>query len=58
MSSEDRIRKLVEDIIACGDEAEAVILTRELGIALHEHIKQLRRRMTLHRKPYTGKELS
>ena len=42
MSLEDRIRKLAEDIIACRDEAEAVILTRDLGIALHEHIKRLR----------------
>jgi hypothetical protein len=42
---EDRIRKLAEDIIACRDEAEAVILTRNLGIALHEHIKQLRHKL-------------
>ena len=47
MSQEDRIRKLAEDIIACRDEAEAVILTRELGIALHEHIKQLRRKLSI-----------
>jgi len=42
MSLEDRIRRLTEDIIACRDEAEAVILTRDLGITLHEHIKRLR----------------
>ena len=41
MNLEDRIRRLTEDIIACRDEAEAVILTRDLGITLHEHIKRL-----------------
>jgi len=47
MSLEDRIRRLTEDIIACRDEAEAVILTRSLGIALHEHMKQLRRKLSI-----------
>jgi len=47
MSVEERIRQLTEDIIACRDEAEAVILTRDLGIALHEHIKELRRKLRL-----------
>jgi len=47
MSLEDRIRRLTEDIIACRDEAKAVILTRNLGIALHEHMKQLRRKLSI-----------
>jgi hypothetical protein len=47
MSLEDKIRGLCEDILACRDEAEAVTLARELGMALHQHIKQMRRIITV-----------
>ena len=42
MFLEDRIRKLCEEIIASGDEAQAVVLAQELQIALREYIEQLR----------------
>jgi len=42
MSFERKIRNLCEQIIACNDETEAVVLIRQLQIILHERIEQVR----------------
>jgi hypothetical protein len=47
MTLEDRIKRLAEDIVASRDEAQAVLLTRELQTLLCEHIKHLRRKLLI-----------
>jgi hypothetical protein len=44
MTLEDRIRRLAENIIVTRDDAQAVLLVRELQTLLYEHIKRLRRK--------------
>jgi len=45
MTLEDRIRRLAENIVASRDEAQTVLLVRELQTLLYEHIKRLRRKL-------------
>jgi hypothetical protein len=47
MFPERLFRQLSEKIIACRDEGQVVILVQDLQIALHEHVEQLRAKLTL-----------
>ena len=42
MFLEGRIRELCENIIACQDDAQAIVLAQELRSALHQRIEELR----------------
>ena len=42
MSLEDRIRHLVEDIIACEDDGKTAVLAEELQDAIRQRVIQLR----------------
>ena len=47
MSVEDRICRLLEEITSCRNEAETIVLSKELRIALHEHFEQLRAKLRI-----------
>lgn len=48
MANDTQIRDLCEQLLACKDDAQCVVLVAQLRLLLHEHLQDLRNKVLVH----------